>query len=260
MFCDECGAENKDTASFCRKCGRRLDGDDETRVAKRDASEDDTRIYAREEDDEETRLRKRTERPVTADPPNFGYMPPSAAGAFVPEQVEHHPSKAATEGRSPSSEAVNEDEREIFAISPTLLFVKAGYVAAAIAALLLVALVSWLLGGVVSTSFAVVLGLALFLIPAYYHIRQRIIRYTLTETKLEVDTGLVSRQTRNVPLRRIQDVTVTTSIPQRLLGFGDILIDNASEEGGKLVLKNIDSPRRYADLLLKQMSRLEQTK
>jgi nitrogen fixation protein len=47
-----------------------------------------------------------------------------------------------------------------------------------------------------------------------------------------------------VPLCRIQDVTISSTIPQRLLGFGDIVIDNASEQGGKIVLKNINSPRR----------------
>jgi len=36
-----------------------------------------------------------------------------------------------------------------------------------------------------------------------------------------------------------------------------VVIDNASEQGGKVALKNIDSPRRYADMLLKQMRLLD---
>lgn len=100
-------------------------------------------------------------------------------------------------------------------------------------------------------------GLLILLIPAYHHLKQKIVRYTLTESKLEIDTGLISRTTRNVPLRRIQDVTVSSNMWQRLLGFGDLVIDNASEEGGKVVLKNIDTPRRYADELLRQMRRIE---
>ena len=55
------------------------------------------------------------------------------------------------------------------------------------------------------------------------------VRYTLTDSKVEIDTGLIARTTRNIPLTKIQDVTVSASIPQRLLGFGDLLIDNASE-------------------------------
>jgi hypothetical protein len=52
-------------------------------------------------------------------------------------------------------------------------------------------------------------------------------------------------------------VTVSATAFQRILGFGDIVIDNASESGGKAVLKNIGRPRKYADLLLRQMHLLD---
>jgi uncharacterized membrane protein YdbT with pleckstrin-like domain len=126
----------------------------------------------------------------------------------------------------------------------------------ALVALMLVAFFAIFLGSV-STWIAVILGLLLFLIPAYYHLKQRLIRYSLMDTAVEIDSGLLSRTTRNIPLRRIQDVTVAANVWQRMLGFGDVVIDNASEQGGKVALKNIDSPRRYADMLLKQMRLLD---
>lgn len=156
-----------------------------------------------------------------------------------------------------SSNVLDGEEPEIFSISPTLLFVKAGYVLAAIAALLFVTLLSVLFTSVPILAW-VLLGLCLFLIPAFYHVKQRLVRYTLTDTKVEIDQGLIARTTQNIPIRRIQDVTVTTSIIQRLLGFGDLVIDNASDQGGKIALKNINSPQKYADLLLKQMRLLDQ--
>jgi uncharacterized membrane protein YdbT with pleckstrin-like domain len=146
---------------------------------------------------------------------------------------------------------------DIFSISPTLVFVKAGYAAAALGAILMVALVSILLPTVVPVWVAIILGLLLFLIPGFYHVKQKLVRYRLTDSTLEFDSGLVSRTTRNIPIRRIQDVTVSATAWQRLFGFGDIVIDNASEEGGKAVMKNINSPRQYADLLLKELRRLE---
>lgn len=146
------------------------------------------------------------------------------------------------------------DEAVIFSISPTLMFVKAGYVAAAIGALVLTAAFAAFLQVVWAGVF---FGLCLFLIPAYFHLLRRLVRYTLTESKIEIDSGLIARTTRNVPLRRIQDVTVTANVAQRLLGFGDVVIDNASEQGGKVVLDNINSPQEYADKLLRQMRRLE---
>jgi hypothetical protein len=42
-----------------------------------------------------------------------------------------------------------------------------------------------------------------------------------------------------------------------VLGFGNVIIDNASEDGGKVVLEGIDSPKKYAELLLKEMRELE---
>lgn len=155
-------------------------------------------------------------------------------------------------GGSAGTDAV---EAQIFAISPTLLFVKIGYAAAAFAALLFVAALSVFTS--VSALVAVLIGLLLFLIPAFYHFRQKIVRYTLTDSKLEIDEGFVSRHTRSVPIRRIQDVTVSATMVQRLLGFGNLTIDNASDDGGKLVLKNINTPKYYADVLLKQMRRLD---
>jgi uncharacterized membrane protein YdbT with pleckstrin-like domain len=81
------------------------------------------------------------------------------------------------------------------------------------------------------------------------------IRYTLTDTEIEIDQGLVARTTRNIPLRTIQDVTVRSTIPQRLLGYGNVIIDNASEQGGEIVLRNIQDPRHHRDLLLRELRR-----
>ncbi len=145
---------------------------------------------------------------------------------------------------------------KIFSITPTLKFIYAGYVLAIIAAFLLVAVVS-IFFPAVSPFIAALIGLLLLLIPAYFHIRQKLTRYSLTDTTIEIDRGLISRTTQNVPLRRVQDVTVSATLFQRLLGYGDITIDNASEDGGKVVLDNVDSPRKYADLLLKQMRQLD---
>src|SRR5262249_46719138 len=102
---------------------------------------------------------------------------------------------------------------------------------------------------------SVALGLALLLIPAYYHIKRNAIQYTVTDSTLEISTGLLSKTTRNIPLSKIQDVTVSASITQRLLGFGDVVVDNASEVSGTTVLHTISDPRHYADLLLRQLRR-----
>lgn len=148
---------------------------------------------------------------------------------------------------------INADlEHTIFSVRPTMLFIKAGYALAVVAGIGLVFLLASLN---VSASISIPLALALLLIPAYYHIRRNMVRYTVTDSKLQIDTGLIARTTRNIPLSKVQDVTVSASIPQRLLGFGDIIVDNASDLGGQTVMHNINSPRHYADLLLRELRR-----
>jgi uncharacterized membrane protein YdbT with pleckstrin-like domain len=143
-------------------------------------------------------------------------------------------------------------ERTIFTVRPTMIFIKSGYALAVLGGIALV----FLLASIgVSASISIPLALALLLIPGYYHIRRNMVRYTVTDAKLQIDTGLIARTTRNIPLSKVQDVTVSASIPQRLLGFGDIIVDNASEIGGSTVMHNISKPRHYADLLLRELRR-----
>jgi membrane protein YdbS with pleckstrin-like domain len=183
-------------------------------------------------DPEATRLA----RPQSGGAPQFG-TPQFNAPQAVVRQGQDEPS---------------EIERTIFTTRPTLLFVKVGYALAVLGGILLVALLAFT---PVPTWISVLLGLLLLLIPAYYHIKRNTVRYTLTDSKIEIDQGFISRTTRNIPLRNIQDVTVSASIPQRILGFGNLIIDNASETGGSTVLRNINDPRHYADLLLRELRR-----
>jgi uncharacterized membrane protein YdbT with pleckstrin-like domain len=194
MFCIKCGAQNSDEAIYCQKCGKLLEAEEETRIARKNLPAID-----------------------------------------------------------------DDEERELFSISPTLMFVKLGYVLAIVGAFLLVALLAafGLLTQINISSLLVVLfGLSLLLIPAYYHLKNKTVKYTLTDSKVEINKGLISHTTRNLPLRSIQDVVIKATVPQRLLGFGDIVIENATEENEEIILKNINTPKKYADILLKQIRRL----
>lgn len=151
---------------------------------------------------------------------------------------------------------IEDEERKIFSIRPTLLFVKIGYIAAVVCAFLLVVVLYYfgvLIGKEIPWWFSVLAGLSLLLIPAFFHFKQKTVLYTLTDSKIEIDEGFIFQNSRNIPLRSIQDVSVSSSIWQRMLGFGDVLIDNASDDIGKIVLKNINTPKKYADILLKEM-------
>jgi membrane protein YdbS with pleckstrin-like domain len=146
-------------------------------------------------------------------------------------------------------------EREIFKTRPTLFFIKIGYGLAALGAILVIVLLAYFINA--PWWVALPLALAVLLIPAFYHVKRNMVQYTLTNHKLEIDEGFIARTTRNLPLRNIQDVTVSSTIFQRLLGYGNVVIDNASELGGSTVLHNVHNPRQYADLLLRELRRFQ---
>jgi len=157
----------------------------------------------------------------------------------------------------PASVATYADEHEIFTVRPTMIFVLIRYI---IAALILIATAA--LMGILSSNisqqvaFLVILGVALiaFSNPVYNHILRKREVYTLTNHKLEMRYGLIAKIVRNIPLRNIQDVTVTASVWQRFLNLGDIEIDSASESG-KIVLDDIHHPERYANQILAELRR-----
>jgi uncharacterized membrane protein YdbT with pleckstrin-like domain len=172
-----------------------------------------------------------------------------AAGDEEVTRVASHSSKALQFADSEHPEEVH-----IFSVRPTAIFIQMGYVLAVLSGIILVVLLSlipfgapwWLL---------LLVGLSPLLVPAYHHLMRNMILYTLTDSKIEIDKGFISRTTRNIPLGKVQDVTVSASMMQRLMGFGDLVIENAGETTGRIVLKNISSPRHHADLLLQQLRR-----
>jgi uncharacterized membrane protein YdbT with pleckstrin-like domain len=152
------------------------------------------------------------------------------------------------------------DEQVIFTLRPTMIFVLVRYIVAALITIAVAALVGILsnrfpvLSG--STAFFIILGVAVvvFSNPIYNHILRKREVYTLTNHKLEMRYGLIAKIVRNIPLRNIQDVTVTASVWQRFLNLGDIEIDSASETG-KIVLDDIHHPDRYANNILAELRR-----
>ena len=194
----------------------------------------------------------------------IGTMTCSSCGAYVPPSVRFCSNCGAPasdpeatriarlQSRSLEMSGDQDLEHTVFTVRPTMMFVKAGYALAVVAGIALVFLLASLSG---PASISIPIALALLLIPAYYHIRRNMVRYTVTDSKLQIDTGLIARTTKNIPLSKVQDVTVSATIPQRIMGFGDIIIDNASELGGSIVMHNIGKPRHYADLLLRELRR-----
>ena len=175
---------------------------------------------------------------------------------FAAPPIHQPPPAYAPAAHTPARpERTSDAEQQIFKVRPTLFFIKIGYGLAALGAVLLIILLAYYISA--PWWIALPIALALLLIPAFYHVKRNMVQYTLTNHKLEIDEGFIARTTRNLPLRNIQDVTVSATIMQRLLGYGNVVIDNASELGGSTILHNIHNPRQYADLLLRELRRFQ---
>ncbi|HWP45403.1 MAG TPA: PH domain-containing protein [Blastocatellia bacterium] len=151
-----------------------------------------------------------------------------------------------------------EQEHVIFMLRPTMVFVYGWYIAAAAVVIASAAALGLLSGNPWVTEWwyvvILVVGLLAFSVPVYKHILTRREVYTLTNFKLEMRYGLIAKETRNIPLNKIQDVSVFASVWQRFLRLGDIVIDSASETG-PIRLDDISNPNLYADKILAELRR-----
>jgi len=150
------------------------------------------------------------------------------------------------------------EEREVFTVRPTMIFVWIRYIIATLLVVGVAALMGILsnksdkITGTVSLLVIVGAAVILFSYPVYHHILRMREIYGLTNYKLEMRYGLIAKTVRNIPLGKIQDVTVTASVWQRLLNLGAIEIDSASESG-KIILDDIHFPDRYANMILGEL-------
>lgn len=155
------------------------------------------------------------------------------------------------------------DEHNIFTLRPTLIFVMVWYGVATVLLLAVAALLGWLkstyfkdLSNGMAFIVILMVALVIYTIPLYKHFLRRREVYVLTNHKLEMRYGIIAKTVRNIPLAKIQDVTVTASVWQRLLKLGDIEIDSASE-GGKIVLDEVHNPEHYANIILTELRRMK---
>lgn len=90
----------------------------------------------------------------------------------------------------------------------------------------------------VRLGIAVVAVLAAIAWCAVPLLRWRTTRYELTNRRLRLRSGILTRQGRDFPLARISDVSFSHGILDRILGCGRLVVESAGEHG-ELVLNEI---------------------
>jgi uncharacterized membrane protein YdbT with pleckstrin-like domain len=82
--------------------------------------------------------------------------------------------------------------------------------------------------------------------PLKSHVENRMTRITILDDKLRFDSGFLTKTTRTILIPRIQDITVSQRVQQRMFGIGDLSIETAGETS-RLTIAGIDRPQAIAD-------------
>ena len=80
---------------------------------------------------------------------------------------------------------------------------------------------------------AVLVGGALLLVAFTLvpYLRWRTTLFVVTTRRVVVRSGVLSRQGRDVPLSRINDITFSHTLLERVLGCGTLVVESAGERG-----------------------------
>jgi uncharacterized membrane protein YdbT with pleckstrin-like domain len=87
----------------------------------------------------------------------------------------------------------------------------------------------------IDTNIVNYIGIALILFTtvrlAWTYLRWFTTDFVLTNDRLITRSGVLSRQTREIPLERINDLACHQSIFERVIGSGDLMVESGGERG-----------------------------
>jgi len=137
-----------------------------------------------------------------------------------------------------------------FTIRPTLKFIKAGAIAAALVflALEILYLAEWRDD---ADPWVMALPPLILLWPLARWLKWRTVRIVVTTDLLRYEQGFFSHYERNMELSKLQCVNARQSFKQRLFNVGAIEYETAGQ-GTWTPMTHVDSPRQIADELMKR--------
>jgi membrane protein YdbS with pleckstrin-like domain len=224
MFCQHCGNSLTSESLFCNRCGSKAPN----------------------------QMGAGTQRggrpPAPPRPARRAPIIPSAPDQESFEEYEYEEDYPERRDKGYREDFADQDQ-VIFSITPTFYEVLPSYLVAIVLSLIVTAGVAYVRGRIV---IALIAAAIFFIRPIVRHMRLRRTVYTLTGAKLEIRTGIFSKDTKSIPLRHIDNVEISETLKERLIGIGDVLIDSAALDT-KMVLNNVKNPRKYADLIMEQL-------
>ena len=81
------------------------------------------------------------------------------------------------------------------------------------------------------------------------YVRWKLLTYTLTDRRIVLQRGVLSRSTESISLDRIQNTVIRRPLGDRFIGAGHIDIESAGRDGVETLHRIPDAERFYATLL-----------
>jgi len=146
---------------------------------------------------------------------------------------------------------LNDNEEVVLDLRPHWLFLAGPSVALVASIVFAIAVSRWTDDG------RIVIPVLVIVLVALVWFLARIAKWTstnlvVTSDRLIVRRGVVTRRGREIPLERINDITVTQTLFKRMLGAGDLVIESAGERGQELFL-GCPHPGRVQNEIYHQM-------
>jgi uncharacterized membrane protein YdbT with pleckstrin-like domain len=117
-------------------------------------------------------------------------------------------------------------------------------VLAAVAAGVIVGLISAAIKGSVQVAWVIAAVLVVLALTALVgFIRRLATTYTITSHRLTIRLGLLSRQVHDTRLDRVQNVGISQSLLERMLGIGTVDFDTAGGAGFDFAFRGIADPK-----------------
>ena len=74
-------------------------------------------------------------------------------------------------------------------------------------------------------------------------------RYSLSEDRLFLETGLLSTRCEEILLYRVRDLSMKISLGQRIFGVGTVTVQSSDKSCPVLELRNIKHPRETKEII-----------
>jgi uncharacterized membrane protein YdbT with pleckstrin-like domain len=149
---------------------------------------------------------------------------------------------------------LNEDEDIVLDLHPHWWFLVGPIVATVAASAIAIVLAR------IEVDYVWLAGLALVVVALFWlfvrYLKWRTTNFVLTTDRLIHRAGVLAKQGREIPLERINDLTVNQSLFERIIRAGDVLIESGGERGQSL-LSDLPNPFAVQNAIYTEIERAQ---